>query len=43
MDDYGPRCKQYNRSNIYDARRMRKKPTLAEDKMWNGILKYRPL
>lgn len=43
MDEYGPRCKSYNRSNISNARKMRKNPTLAEQKMRQDILKNRPL
>ena len=34
--------KSYNRSNVADARRMRKEPTPAEEKMWHEILKHRP-
>jgi|GEM_PF-2532138 len=43
MDESGPRCKFYNRSNILFAREMRKNPTPAEQKMWYEILKHRPL
>ena len=42
MDEFGPRCKFYNRSNISFAREMRKNPTPAEEKMRHEILKHRP-
>jgi len=34
--------KPYNTGNVLDARRMRNKPTPAEDKMWQEFLRHRP-
>lgn len=34
--------KPYNTGNISNARKMRNKPTPAEDKIWQDFLKYRP-
>ncbi|MEI8091577.1 MAG: DUF559 domain-containing protein [bacterium] len=34
--------KLYNTGNVPDARRMRNKPTPAENKMWQEFLKHRP-
>lgn len=42
MDEFSIGYKEYNRSNISRARKMRKNPTLAEEKMWESILKNRP-
>jgi len=43
MDEYCLKYRAYNRSNTYDARKMRKNPTPAEAKMRDDILRYRPL
>ena len=43
MDEYGPRCRAYNRSNTDNARKMRQNPTSGEDMMREHILKHRPL
>ena len=34
--------KPYNTGNVPDARKMRNKPTPAEDKIWKEFLKHRP-
>jgi len=43
MDEYGPRCKAYNRSNTDNARKMRQNPTPAEKIMREHILQHSPL
>ena len=36
------KCRQYNKSHISFAREMRKRPTIAENKMRQSFLRYRP-
>ena len=42
MDEFWPKYKSYNRSNVSSAREIIKNPTPAEEKMRHEILKHRP-
>jgi len=42
MDDYKLGCRSYNTGNVILARKMRKRPTLAEQSMREFVLKYKP-
>jgi len=43
MDEYKINFKEYNRANIDRSREMRKNQTSAEKKVWENVLKLRPL
>lgn len=42
MNEYKLGCRTYYRGNIPFARKMRKRPTLAEQAMREFVLKYKP-
>ena len=43
MDKDKIKFKEYNRANINRARNMRKNQTPAEEKLWENVLRYKPL
>jgi len=43
MKEFKTACIEYNRGNIPNARKMRKNPTIAEEKIREDMLRHRPL